>query len=293
MADEDKPTANEGAGSDQQAEPRQDNSDAPSIDQLDNLLPIDDFEEEVVEGDKTVRQKGVYLLPNLFTTAALFSGFFAVVSAMNNRFEAAAIAMFIGMLLDMFDGRIARLTNTQSKFGAEYDSLSDMVTFGVAPALAVFSWALSDLGKVGWAAAFIYVASAALRLARFNTQIDTADKNYFTGLASPSAAAILAGVMWVSAEAGWVGDALPFSMSIAVCVITVLAGLLMISNVQYYSFKSLSLKDRVPFVVVLLIVIVIAVITINPSGILLLSFSLYVASGPVYALKRKFFSSAK
>ena len=279
MADEENPT--QASYNDKQAE-------GSTIDQLDSLLPIDDFEEEVISGDERVRMKGVYILPNLFTTAALFAGFFAVVSAMNGRYEAAAVAIFIGMLLDMLDGRIARLTNTQSKFGAEYDSLSDMVSFGVAPALAVFSWALSDLGKFGWAAAFIYVACAALRLARFNTEIDTADKNYFTGLASPSAAAILAGAMWVCAEDGWVGSELPMFVSVVMGVVTVVVGLLMVSNVQYYSFKGLNFKDRVPFVVVFLLVIAIAVITINPSWVLLIAFLIYVCSGPIYTLKRKF-----
>ena len=158
------------------------------------LLLIDDHEEEVSVDGKTVRKRGIYLLPNLFTTAALFSGFFAIISGMHGNFENAAIAIFAAMIFDGLDGRVARLMNAQSKFGAEYDSLADMVSFGVAPALVVFSWALVDLGKFGWAVSFIYVACAALRLARFNTQIDTADKNYFTGLASPAAAAVMAGL---------------------------------------------------------------------------------------------------
>ncbi|MFT4763144.1 MAG: CDP-diacylglycerol--serine O-phosphatidyltransferase, partial [Oleispira sp.] len=148
------------------------------------------------------RNKGIYLLPNLFTTGALFFGFYAVVASMNGLFSNASIAIFIAMILDGLDGRVARLTNTQSDFGAEYDSLADMVSFGVAPALVAFSWALQDLGKIGWVAAFVYVAGAALRLARFNTQIDTADKNYFTGLASPAAAAIVAGTVWSFSEMG-------------------------------------------------------------------------------------------
>ena len=150
-------------------------------------------------------RKGIYLLPNLFTTGALFSGFYAVVAGMNGDFENAAIAIFVAMVLDGLDGRVARMTNTQSDFGAEYDSLADMVSFGVAPALVAFSWALQDLGKVGWVAAFVYCAGAALRLARFNTQLAVADKNYFTGLASPSAAAIVAGNIWVFTESGTQG----------------------------------------------------------------------------------------
>src|SRR5690606_13859745 len=153
------------------------------------------IEEEVVGGTK-VRHKGVYLLPNLFTTASLFSGFYAIVAAMNGLFDNAAIAIFVSMVLDGLDGRVARLTNTQSRFGEEYDSLADMVAFGVAPALVAFTWILSTLGKFGWIAAFIYLAGAALRLARFNTQIGSVDKRYFVGLPSPSAAAVVAGTVW-------------------------------------------------------------------------------------------------
>ena len=174
---------------------------APSLD-----LIVDEHEEEVSENGRTVRRKGIYLLPNLMTTGALFAGFYAVVAAMRGDFESAAVAIFFAMILDGLDGRIARMTNTSSKFGAEYDSLSDMVSFGVAPALVMFSWALGELGKFGWSAAFVYVACAALRLARFNTQIDTADKNYFTGLASPAAAAVVASTVWVCHDLGWTGS---------------------------------------------------------------------------------------
>jgi CDP-diacylglycerol--serine O-phosphatidyltransferase len=169
----------------------------------------------------------------------LFFGFYAVVSGMQGKFEAAAIAIFVAMILDGLDGRVARMTNTQSKFGAEYDSLADMVSFGVAPALVMFSWALSDLGKFGWACAFIYVACAALRLARFNTQIDTADKNYFSGLASPAAAAGIAAMVWVCNDEGWVGAGLPQEMAILAGFLTAIVGILMILNVPYYSFKGL------------------------------------------------------
>ncbi|HBO11299.1 MAG TPA: CDP-diacylglycerol--serine O-phosphatidyltransferase, partial [Halieaceae bacterium] len=166
-------------------------------------LLVDDHEEEVSENGRTVKRRGVYLLPNLFTTGALFCGFYAVVAALRGDFESAPIAIFFALVFDGLDGRIARLTNTASKFGGEYDSLADMVSFGVAPALVVFSWALGDLGKLGWSAAFIYVACAALRLARFNTQVDSADKNYFTGLASPAAACIMASTVWVCHDLGW------------------------------------------------------------------------------------------
>ena len=195
-------------------------------------------------------RKGIYLLPNLFTTGALFSGFYAVVAGMNGDFENAAIAIFVAMVLDGLDGRVARMTNTQSDFGAEYDSLADMVSFGVAPALVAFSWALQDLGKVGWVAAFVYCAGAALRLARFNTQLAVADKNYFTGLASPSAAAIVAGNIWVFTESGTQGADAAWWMAIIVTA----AGLLMVSNFKYHSFKGLDLRGKIPFVALLAIV---------------------------------------
>jgi len=266
--------------SDQQSETNE-NESLP----LENLVPVvDDHEEEVQENGKKVRRKGVYLLPNLFTTAALFAGFFAVINAMNGKFEVAAIAIFVAMVLDSLDGRVARLTNTQSAFGAEYDSLSDMVSFGVAPALVSFSWALSSLGKFGWAAAFVYVAGAALRLARFNTQVATADKRYFTGLASPSAAAVVAGMVWVCHDIGWVGQELPRLIAIIAGVVTLAAGIAMVTNIRYHSFKGLDFKGRVPFVAILLIVVVFSVVMLDPPRILLAIFSLYALSGPVQYL---------
>jgi len=210
---------------------------APALDML-----VDEHEEEVSENGQTVRRRGVYLLPNLFTTGALFAGFYAMVAAMRDDFESAAIAIFFAMVFDGLDGRIARLTNTSSKFGAEYDSLSDMVSFGVAPALVMFSWALGDLGKFGWSAAFIYVACAALRLARFNTQIDSSDSQYFTGLASPSAAAIVASTVWVCYDLGWVGAQLPIEVSVLVALLTATVGFLMIANFPYYSFKDIDFR---------------------------------------------------
>ncbi len=252
-----------------------------------SLLPVEEHEEEVNIDGRRERRRGIYLLPNLFTTGALFSGFYAVVAGMNGRFETAAIAIFIAMIFDGLDGRVARLTNTQSKFGAEYDSLSDMVSFGVAPGLVMFSWALSSLGKFGWAVAFIYVACAALRLARFNTQIDTADKNYFSGLASPAAAAVMAGIVWVSQDQGWVGVDVPVGLAILAGCLTALMGFLMISNVKYHSFKGLDLHGRVPFVVMILIVVGIGVIMLAPSGMLLMGFLIYAASGPAAIALRK------
>lgn len=253
-----------------------------------SLLPVEEHEEEVSIDGRKERRRGIYLLPNLFTTAALFAGFYAVVAGMHGRFETAAIAIYVGMILDGIDGRVARLTHTQSKFGAEYDSLSDMVTFGVAPALVMFSWALNDLGKFGWAVAFIYVACAALRLARFNTQIDTADKNFFSGLASPAAAAVVAGIVWVSARADWVGTALPDALAVLAACVTAAVGFLMISNVKYHSFKGFDLRGRVPFVVMILIVVGFSIFMLDEALVLLGGFLLYALSGPAAIVYRKF-----
>ena len=250
-------------------------------------LLVDEHEEEVSENGETVRYRGIYLLPNLFTTAALFAGFYAIIAAMRGDFENAAVAIFFAMVLDGLDGRIARLTNTSSKFGEEFDSLSDMVSFGVAPALVVFSWALGDLGKFGWSTAFIFVACAALRLARFNTQIDTADKNYFTGLASPAAAAILASTVWVCHDLGLVGTALPHELSILVGLLTAVTGFLMIANFPYYSFKGIDFRGRVPFVVMIAVVLVFGLITLDPPSILLVAFLGYALSGPVMQVVKR------
>lgn len=251
---------------------------------VDTVTEHDDTKttEQAVTAVKRDR-KGIYLLPNLFTTGALFSGFYAVVAAMNGHFENAAIAIFVAMVLDGLDGRVARMTNTQSDFGAEYDSLADMVSFGVAPALVAFSWALQDLGKVGWVAAFVYCAGAALRLARFNTQLAVADKNYFTGLASPSAAAIVAGNVWVFSETGTPGADIAWWMAIIVPA----AGLLMVSNFKYHSFKGLDLRGKIPFMALLAIVLGFAIISIDPATVLLGVFLLYALSGPALAVKEK------
>ncbi len=225
-------------------------------------------------------RRGIYLLPNLFTTGALFAGFYAIVAAMGERFESSAVAIFIAMVLDGMDGRIARLTNTQSAFGAEYDSLSDMVSFGLAPALVMYEWGLHSLGKLGWLAAFLYTAAAALRLARFNTQVAVADKNYFQGLPSPSAAAMVAGLVWMGTDYMIAGD----SVSYAAAAVTVLAGVLMVSNLRYHSFKSLDLKGRVPFVTVLVVVLAFVLVSIHPPQILFALFLIYAASGPLLTL---------
>lgn len=243
-----------------------------------NTSPNPKNVESIEAAPKWADRKGIYLLPNLFTTGALFFGFYAIVASMNGHFDNAAIAIFIAMILDGLDGRVARLTNTQSDFGAEYDSLADMVSFGVAPALVSFSWALQDLGKVGWVAAFVYVAGAALRLARFNTQITVADKNFFTGLASPAAAAIVAGTVWTFSESGAVGADIAWLMAVLVPG----AGLLMVSNFRYHSFKGLDVRDKVPFVALLAIVLVFAVVSIDPAKVLLGVFLVYALSGPLY-----------
>ncbi len=226
------------------------------------------------------RRRGIYLLPNLFTTAALFAGFYAIVAAIGERFESAAVAIFVAMVLDGMDGRIARMTNTQSDFGAEYDSLADMVSFGLAPALVVYEWSLFSLGKLGWLAAFLYTAATALRLARFNTQSGVIDKRYFQGLASPAAAAIIAGLVWSGADYGLDGK----SISQLVMGVTVVAGLLMVSNFRYHSFKGLDLKGKVPFFTILIIVFVFILISTYPPQIIFSLFLLYAISGPLLTL---------
>lgn len=248
---------------------------------------VDEHEEEVSEDGKTTRRQGIYLLPNLFTTGALFAGFYAIIAGMRGDYEAAAIAIFFAMLFDGLDGRIARLTNTSSKFGEEYDSLSDMVSFGVAPALVAYSWGLSELGKFGWSVAFIYSACAALRLARFNTQIGVADKAWFTGLASPAAAATVAALVWVCNDSGWVGAELPSEVAALAAVMIALIGILMIANVPYYSFKTLDHHGRVPFAVIIAIVLIFSLVTLDPPRVLLCAALLYAASGPLMLLRRK------
>lgn len=227
--------------------------------------------------DARLRRRGIYLLPNLFTTGALFAGFFAIVQAMNGRFELSAVAILIAMVLDGLDGRVARMTHTQSAFGAEYDSLSDMVSFGVAPALVVYVWALKGMGKLGWIAAFVYCACAALRLARFNTQLEVADKRFFQGLPSPAAAALIAGMVWVLNEYGYQGP----EVSWLAWSVTVFAGLNMVSNLRYYSGKDINLRKSVPFVAVLLIVFAFILISYSPPEVLFGMFVLYALSAYV------------
>ena len=236
------------------------------------------------------RRRGIYLLPNAFTTAAMFAGFYAIVASMHGFYEKASIAIFIAMILDGVDGRVARLTKTQSEFGAQYDSLSDMVSFGLAPALVMYQWSLSSLvekgwqwGKIGWLAAFIYAACAAMRLARFNTQLGVADKRFFQGLPSPSAAAAVVGMVWVCFDSDIAGK----DVAIPAAILTVIIGVLMVSNVLYYSFKEVNYKERVPFITILVIVLILALASIDFPKVLFGGFMIYILSGPLLALVRR------
>ena len=241
------------------------------------------------------RRKGIYVLPNLFTLAALFGGFYAIVMAMNGRFELASMGVFCAMVLDSLDGRVARMTNTQSAFGEQMDSLSDMVSFGAAPALIAYMWALQGLGRWGWIAAFVYCACAALRLARFNVNTTVVDKSYFQGLPSPAAAALVAGFIWLMAELGihrgadlaalsWLSWE---QISWAMFALTLYAGLTMVTNVPFYSFKDVRVKKSVPFFVIVLIALGIAIINIHPPIVLFSVFVLYGFSGyGVYAWRK-------
>lgn len=229
--------------------------------------------------DEKKHRKGIYILPNLFTTAGLFAGFYAIVQATKGDFEMAAVAIFIAMVMDSLDGRVARLTNTVSDFGREYDSLVDMLCFGLSPALVVYEWALSGKGKLGWLAAFVYVAAVALRLARFNTQASK-DKRYFQGLPSPAGAALVAALVWVIDGYGRSGD----EFAMVALIITVLAAVAMVSNVPYRSFKDLDLRGKVPFVAVLVVVFVYVLVSVDPPRVLFAIFLVYFLSGPVLAL---------
>lgn len=227
-----------------------------------------------------IRNRGIYLLPNLFTTGALFSGFYAIASAIDGRFEIAAILIFVSLVLDGLDGRVARMTNTQSDFGAEYDSMADMISFAAAPAIIMYLWALSSLGQAGLIGSFVHLAGGALRLARFNTQLATQDKRYFQGLPSPAAASILAGLVWISEKYGYAVESLPW----LVLIMTVATGLLMVSNFRYYSFKDINFRGKVPFVVMIGVMLGFAVTLSNPATILFLFFFGYALSGPAVTM---------
>ncbi len=226
-------------------------------------------------------EKGIYLLPNLMTTTALFAGFYAVIAGMNGQYEMGAIAIFVAMVFDGLDGRIARMTNSCSAFGAEYDSLADMISFGLAPALLMYQWALHDFGKLGWIVAFIYTVAAALRLARFNTQVGVADKRYFQGLPSPVAAALLAAFVWMI-ETNEIDTNIAPYLALG---FTLVVGLMMVSNIRFESFKELTLKGKVPFVTLLLVVLVLSIIALKPAMILFILVMAYIIYGPIMTLR--------
>ena len=245
--------------------------------------PTDNIHRLIVPPTGTLRGRGIYLLPNLFTTGALFAGFYAIIAAAKGHYEAGAVAILIAIFLDGLDGRIARLTNTQSDFGAEYDSLSDMVSFGVAPALLSYQWMLQNIGKLGFFAAFLYTAGAALRLARFNVQKTVVDKRFFKGLPSPAAAAMVAAFIWYGDSNTLQGHGV--MVALVVCMV-IAAALLMVSNLRYYSFKDLDLRGRIPFVVVFGLVLAFGLISIDPPLMILLSMVGYAASGLVLTLNQ-------
>lgn len=246
--------------------------------------PLDDLDGPV---PSRPRRKGIYILPNLFTLAGLFGGFYAVVMAMNGRFDQAAIGVFCAMVLDSLDGRVARMTNTQSAFGEQMDSLADMVSFGAAPALIIYEWALRGLGKLGWLAAFVYCAGAALRLARFNTNIGVVDKRFFQGLPSPAAAALVTGLIWVMDDMGYKGVRDIAWLTWTAFALTLFAGLTMVTNVPFYSFKDVNFKRSVPFIVIVAIALGIAVVTYHPPLVLFAVFIVYGLSGyVVYGIKK-------
>ena len=234
------------------------------------------------------RRRGIYILPNAITLAALFSGFYGIVMAMNGRFEVACIAIFCAAVLDSLDGRVARMTNAQSAFGEQMDSLCDMVSFGAAPALIVYIWALKDLGKAGWIPAFVYIAGAALRLARFNVNIGVVDKRFFQGLPSPAAAAIVMSMIWVMDDAGIRGASKIDWLAWSAFVVTLFAGLSMVTNAPFYSFKVVGGKRTVPFIVIVAIAVGIALVALDPPRVLFGIFCLYGLSGYAVYGWRKF-----
>ena len=238
-------------------------------------------EYEETDAHNAPRASGIFLLPNLFTSGALFCGFYAIIAGMQGDFYAGAVAILVAMIFDGLDGRVARMTQTSSAFGAQYDSLSDMVSFGLAPALLTFNWALTGLGKVGWVAAFVYAACAALRLARFNAQMESDDTTHFTGLASPAAAATAAGLVWMGQTHGWAGPALDWVHALLLTAL----GFLMISRFPYSSFKSITFDRRVPFVRMLLVVAMLGLIALDPPLAIWGMSVIYALSGPLQYLR--------
>jgi CDP-diacylglycerol--serine O-phosphatidyltransferase len=252
-----------------------------------NVDLLDEDEPDVLDAPQRPRHKGIYLLPNLFTLAALFSGFYAVVMGIGGRFEQSVYGIFAAMVLDSLDGRVARMTNTQSTFGEQMDSLSDMVSFGAAPALIMYSWALQGLGKWGWFAAFVYIAGAALRLARFNTNIAVVDRRFFQGVPSPAAAALVMSLIWALDSAGYKDIHRDPALAWLAFGFTLYAGLTMVTNAPFYSFKDITFKRSVPFIVLVVIMLAIAAINIDPPRVLFGVFCVYGISGYiVYAVRR-------
>lgn len=234
-------------------------------------------------------RRGIFLLPNLFTTAALFAGFYSIVAAMNGRFTQAAIAIFIAMVLDGLDGRVARLTGTATAFGTQYDSLSDVIAFGLAPALVMYRFAFSTLteygsawANVGWLVAFFYAAATAMRLARFNARAGKVGKRYFQGLPSPAAAALLAGLVWLSRSLGLSLQLI----ALPALGLTLFAGVMMLSNLGYYSFKEFKLDRRLAFPSVILVPLLFVAISLSPPGVLFGVFFIYSLSAPLWWLVR-------
>jgi len=251
-----------------------------SDDPQESLDLFDEHEEIVSEDGKKVKRKGIFLLPNLLTTASLFSGFFSIVSAINGNFVYAGMAIFAAQMLDGLDGRVARLTNSQSLFGAQYDSLSDVISFGLAPAIIVFLWGLDSIGQAGWIFSFLFVAAAALRLARFNTYIGSED-TFFKGLPSPIAAAMVVYFVWAMSSYGTQGEEVSKSLAIFAAFITGVVSLLMVVNIPYYSFKELDMKKRVPFYSILIVVFIFALIARDPPIVLASCAFAYILSGPL------------
>ena len=260
---------------------------APNSGKIAQLFILTAFFRGIMSGEpdmqmsKRIHARGIYLLPNLFTTAALFAGFYAIIAGFDKHFDVAAMAIFVAMVADTLDGRVARLTHTQTAFGAEYDSLSDMVAFGVAPSILIYMWSLKHLGKLGWLAAFLYTAATALRLARFNTQTNDQDKRYFQGIPSPAAAGVIAGLVWLGYSYDIVDGIL---IAVPAAFLTVLCGALMVSTIRYHSFKQFDLKGKVPFIVMLIPILALTAVAMDPPQTLFVIFFTYAISGPIMTL---------
>ena len=256
-----------------------------SNDPQESLDLFDEHEEIVSEDGKEVKRKGIFLLPNLLTTAALFAGFFSIVSAINGNFVYAGMAIFAAQMLDGLDGRVARLTNSQSLFGAQYDSLSDVISFGLAPALIVFLWGLNSVGQAGWIISFFYVAAAALRLARFNTYIGSED-SFFKGLPSPIAGVMVVYFVWAMSSYGIQGEEVGNTLAVSTALLTATVSLLMVVNIPYYSFKEIDMKKRVPFFSMLFVIFIFALIAIDPPIVLASCAFAYILSGPLITIAK-------